>query len=84
MSPLKKNPAQVLRSVGEWPVAFLHHNRPPFYMFFSTGQFEPLAHEMFPLSRRLAASGRACWVSCAMLLTFSWQGVNYSDLNIHH
>jgi hypothetical protein len=57
MSPLKKNPAQVLRSVGEWLVPFLQQNRPPFYMFFSTGQFEPLAHEMFPLSRRLAASG---------------------------
>ena len=32
MSEFKKNPAQVLRSAGERPVAVLNHNRPAFYM----------------------------------------------------
>lgn len=32
MSEFKKNPAQVLRSAGEKPVAVLSHNRPAFYM----------------------------------------------------
>ena len=32
MSEFKKNPAQVLRSPGEKPVAVLSHNRPAFYM----------------------------------------------------
>lgn len=32
MSEFKKNPAQVLRSAGEKPVAVLNHNRPAFYM----------------------------------------------------
>jgi len=32
MSEFKKNPAQVLRTAGERPVAVLNHNRPAFYM----------------------------------------------------
>lgn len=32
MSEFKKNPAQVLRTAGEKPVAILNHNRPAFYM----------------------------------------------------
>ncbi len=32
MSEFKKNPAQVLRTAGEIPVAVLNHNRPAFYM----------------------------------------------------
>ena len=32
MSEFKKNPAQVLRSAGEKPVAVLNHNKPAFYM----------------------------------------------------
>lgn len=32
MSEFKKNPAQVLRTAGEQPVAVLSHNRPAFYM----------------------------------------------------
>jgi len=32
MSEFKKNPAQILRTAGERPVAVLNHNRPAFYM----------------------------------------------------
>lgn len=32
MTEFKKNPAQVLRTAGEKPVAVLNHNRPAFYM----------------------------------------------------
>ena len=32
MSEFKKNPAQILRTAGEKPVAVLSHNRPAFYM----------------------------------------------------
>ena len=32
MSEFKRNPAQVLRTAGEKPVAVLNHNRPAFYM----------------------------------------------------
>ncbi len=32
MSEFKKNPAQVLRTAGEKPVAILNHTRPAFYM----------------------------------------------------
>ena len=32
MSEFKKNPAKVLRTAGEKPVAVLNHNRPAFYM----------------------------------------------------
>lgn len=30
MSEFKRNPAQVLRTTGEMPVAVLNHNRPAF------------------------------------------------------
>lgn len=32
MSEFKRNPAQVLRTAGDKPVAVLNHNRPAFYM----------------------------------------------------
>ena len=32
MSEFKRNPAHVLRTAGEKPVAVLNHNRPAFYM----------------------------------------------------
>ena len=45
MSDFKKNPAQVLRSAGEKPVAVLNHNRPVFYMV-SPKLFEALIEEI--------------------------------------
>ncbi|MGG4578621.1 MULTISPECIES: type II toxin-antitoxin system prevent-host-death family antitoxin [Alcaligenes] len=45
MSEFKKNPAQVLRTAGEKPVAVLHHNRPAFYMV-TPRLFEALVEEM--------------------------------------
>ena len=45
MSEFKKNPAQVLRSAGEKPVAVLNHNKPAFYML-SPRLFEALIDEM--------------------------------------
>jgi antitoxin StbD len=45
MSEFKKNPAQVLRTAGEKPVAVLNHNRPAFYMV-SPALFESLMEEM--------------------------------------
>ncbi len=45
MSEFKKNPAQVLRSAGEKPVAVLNHNRPAFYML-TPRLFEALIDEM--------------------------------------
>lgn len=45
MSEFKKNPAQVLRTAGEKPVAVLSHNRPAFYMV-SPMLFEALVEEM--------------------------------------
>jgi antitoxin StbD len=45
MSEFKKNPAQVLRSAGEKPVAVLNHNRPAFYML-TPRLFEALIEEM--------------------------------------
>ncbi len=45
MSKFKKNPAQVLRTAGEKPVAVLSHNRPAFYMV-SPMLFEALVEEM--------------------------------------
>jgi antitoxin StbD len=44
MSEFKKNPAQVLRTAGEKPVAVLNHNRPAFYMITPT-LFEALVEE---------------------------------------
>ena len=45
MSDFKKNPAQVLRTAGEKPVAVLNHNRPAFYMV-TPKLFEALVHGM--------------------------------------
>lgn len=45
MSEFKKNPAQVLRTAGEKPVAVLNHNRPAFYMV-TPKLFEALLEEL--------------------------------------
>lgn len=45
MSEFKRNPAQVLRSAGEKPVAVLNHNRPAFYMV-TPKLFESLIEEL--------------------------------------
>jgi len=45
MSDFKKNPAQVLRTAGEKPVAVLNHNRPAFYMV-TPKLFEAFIEEM--------------------------------------
>lgn len=45
MSDFKRNPAQVLRTAGEKPVAVLNHNRPAFYMV-SPKLFEALIEEV--------------------------------------
>lgn len=48
MSEFKKNPAQVVRSAGEKPVAVLNHNRPAFYIV-SPKLFEALLEDMADL-----------------------------------
>lgn len=45
MSDFKRNPAQVLRTAGEKPVAVLNHNRPDFYMI-TPKLFETLVEEL--------------------------------------
>lgn len=45
MSEFKKNPAQVLRTAGEKPVAVLNHNRPAFYLV-TPRLFEALVQEL--------------------------------------
>ena len=45
MSEFKTNPAQVLRTAGEKPVAVLNHNRPAFYMI-TPKLFEALVEEL--------------------------------------
>jgi len=45
MSEFKRNPAQVLRTAGEKPVAVLNHNRPAFYMI-TPNLFEALVEEL--------------------------------------
>lgn len=45
MTEFKKNPAQVLRTAGEKPVAVLNHNRPAFYML-TPRLFEALVEEL--------------------------------------
>lgn len=45
MSEFKRNPAQVLRTAGEKPVAVLNHNRPAFYMV-TPKLFEALVEEL--------------------------------------
>lgn len=48
MSEFKRNPAQVLRSAGEKPVAVLNHNRPAFYMV-TPKLFEALVEKLVDL-----------------------------------
>ena len=48
MSEFKKNPAQVLRTAGEKPVAVLNHNRPAFYMV-TPKLFEALVEDLADL-----------------------------------
>jgi len=48
MSEFKKNPAQVLRSAREKPVAVLNHNRPAFYMV-TPKLFEALVEKLIDL-----------------------------------
>lgn len=55
MSEFKKNPAQVLRTAGEKPVAVLNHNRPAFYMV-TPKLFEALVEEL--ADRDLVAPAR--------------------------
>ena len=55
MSEFKKNPAQVLRTAGENPVAVLNHNRPAFYMV-TPRLFEALVEEL--ADRDLASIAR--------------------------
>lgn len=45
MTEFKKNPARVLRTAGEKPVAVLNHNRPAFYML-TPKLFEALVEEL--------------------------------------
>jgi len=45
MSEFKKNPAQILRTAGERPVAVLNHNRPAFYMI-TPKLFEAIIEEI--------------------------------------
>jgi antitoxin StbD len=45
MSEFKRNPAQVLRTAGEKPVAVLNHNKPAFYMV-TPQLFESLLEEL--------------------------------------
>jgi antitoxin StbD len=45
MSEFKKNPAQVLRTAGEKPVAVLNHNKPAFYMV-TPKMFESLIEKL--------------------------------------
>lgn len=64
MSEFKKNPAQVLRTAGEKPVAVLNHNRPAFYMV-TPKLFEALVEELADrdlvelVRQRLALKGTA-------------------------
>lgn len=64
MSEFKKNPAQVLRTAGEKPVAILSHNKPAFYMV-TPQLFEALIEALEDKDlteiarRRLQQAGRA-------------------------
>lgn len=72
MSEFKKNPAQVLRTAGEKPVAVLNHNRPAFYMV-TPRLFEALVEEMANrdldelVRRRLAVKDTAVEVDLEQL-----------------
>ena len=72
MSDFKKNPAQVLRTAGEKPVAVLNHNRPAFYMI-TPKLFEALVDQLADrdlvelVRSRLAASDDAIEVDLDQL-----------------
>ena len=72
MSEFKKNPAQVLRSAGEKPVAVLNHNRPAFYMV-TPKLFEALVEKLIDLDlvelvrQRLAHKDTAIEVDIAKI-----------------
>lgn len=72
MSEFKKNPAQVLRTAGEKPVAVLNHNRPAFYMV-TPRLFEASVQEMANrdldelVRRRLAVKDTAVEVDLEQL-----------------
>ena len=72
MSEFKKNPAQVLRTAGEKPVAVLNHNRPAFYMV-TPKLFEALVEELSDrdltelVRQRLASKGAAIEVDIDQL-----------------
>ncbi|MBX6966068.1 type II toxin-antitoxin system prevent-host-death family antitoxin [Alcaligenes faecalis] len=72
MSEFKKNPAQVLRTAGEKPVAVLNHNRPAFYMV-TPRLFEAMVEEMANrdldelVRRRLAVKDTAVEVDLEQL-----------------
>ena len=72
MSEFKKNPAQVLRTAGEKPVAVLNHNRPAFYMV-TPKLFEALVDELADLDlvelarQRLARKAEAIEVDLDQL-----------------
>jgi antitoxin StbD len=59
MSEFKRNPAQVLRTAGEKPVAVLNHNRPAFYMItpklFAAMVEDLLDHDLVELVRNRLA-----------------------------
>ena len=50
MSEFKKNPAQVLRTAGEKPVAVLNHNRPEAYLL-SAAHYERLVTNLEDAAR---------------------------------
>ncbi len=72
MSEFKRNPAQVLRSAGEKPVAVLNHNRPAFYMI-TPKLFEALVEQLADrdlvelVRNRLAMRGEAIEVDLDQL-----------------
>ena len=74
MSEFKKNPAQVLRTAGETPVAVLSHNRPAFSMV-TPKTFEALVEaladrELLDIARqRLAQKEQAVEVDMRCYLT---------------
>ena len=76
MSEFKRNPAQVLRTAGEKPVAVLNHNRPAFYMV-TPKLFEALVEDMADLDlievvrQRLARKDSAIEVDIDQILEWS-------------
>jgi len=65
MSEFKRNPAQVLRTAGEKPVAVLNHNRPAFYMI-TPKLFEALLEELADRELAAIARQRLAMIDCAI------------------